>query len=118
MHQKRRWYVQPVSSAEDLAEKLTEHSWTLCTGFHLGGYLFLNDATSENGAQEYAVLKPLSEGGHVQVESITFSWCTRDQALELIREVLAGKFDAEAAFGPVFPALDTPEAHGRCPLCA
>ena len=118
MHRKRRWYVQPASSAEDLAEKLTEHSWTLCTGFSLGGYTFLNDATSEDGAQEYAVLKRRRRGGFVQVESITFSWCTRGQAFALIRDVLAGKFDAEAAFGTVSPALDTPEAHGRCPLCA
>jgi hypothetical protein len=118
MHRKRRWCVQPAATAEDLAAKLTEHSWTLCTGFSLGDYTFLNDATSEDGAQEYAVLAPLEEGGHVQVESITFSWCTRERALELIREVLAGKFDAERSLLPLSLTLDTAEAHGRCPLCA
>ncbi len=116
-HSKRRWCVAPVESAEVLAEKLTEHTWTLCTAFSLGGYLFLNDATSEDGAQEYAVLKVSEAGVHIQVESITFSWCTRERALELIREVLAGKFDAEGFYGPVKPWLETPENH-CCQLCA
>ena len=117
-HRKRRWSVAPVASPEDLAEKLTEHTWTLCTAFELQGYLFLNDSTSEGDTGEFAVVKPLSDGGHVQVESITFGWCKPDRALELIREVLAGKFDAEAAFGVVQPALDSPQQHGRCAFCA
>ncbi len=123
-HSQRRWCVAPVASAEALAEKLTEQTWTLCTAFSLDGpacpagrYLFLNDATSEDGAQEYAVLK-VAEAAHIQIESITFSWCTRERALELIRQVLAGKFDAAGFYGPVKPKLDTPEAHGRCSLCA
>ncbi len=116
-HSQRRWCVAPVENAEVLAEKLTEQTWTLCTAFSLQGYLFLNDATSEDGAQEYAVLK-VAEAAHIQIESITFSWCTRERALELIRQVLAGKFDAAGMYGPVKPKLDTPEAHGRCPLCA
>jgi hypothetical protein len=117
-HRTRRWCVTPVASAEELAEKLTEHTWTLCTAFSLGGYLFLNDATSEDGAAEFAVLKMTTAGVHIQIESITFSWCTRERALELIRQVLAGAFDAAGMFGPVKPRLDTPEQHGRCPLCA
>ena len=55
IHTKRRWYVSPVENTETLAEKLTQHSWTLCTGFALQGTLFLNDSTSEDGAQEYAI---------------------------------------------------------------
>ncbi len=129
-HSKRRWCVAPVENAEVLAEKLTEHTWTLCTAFQLGGpacpcpsdrraagsYLFLNDATSEDGAQEYAVLK-VAKAAYIQIESITFSWCTRERALELIRQVLAGKFDAEGFYGPVRPWLEAPENH-CCQLCA
>lgn len=117
-HNKRRWCVAQVESAEVLAEKLTEHTWTLCTAFALEGHLFLNDSTSEDGAQEYAVLKTTEVGVYIQVESITFGWCKPDRALELIREVLAGKFDTAGTFGPVKPKLDTPDKHGRCPLCA
>jgi hypothetical protein len=76
MHSKRRWSVVRVSSAEDLARILTETTWCCCCGFELAGYLFLNDATSADGAQEYAVVKRGADGeAWRQVESITFSWC-------------------------------------------
>jgi len=32
MH-KRRWCVSAVATVEELAQKLTQHTWTLCTGF-------------------------------------------------------------------------------------
>jgi hypothetical protein len=38
MHKNRRWCVGQVGSAEELAEKLTGHTWTRCTGFELSGY--------------------------------------------------------------------------------
>jgi len=107
-----------VASAEDLAEKLTEHTWTGCSAFELGGYLFLNDATCADGAQEYAVVKPLPDGGFEQIESITFSWCNQDRALELIRKVLAGDFDQADYRRLVTPRLETSEKHERCHLCA
>jgi hypothetical protein len=78
MHDRRRWVVNAVASAEELAHMLSKRTWTLCSGFYVHGhpdYLFLNDATSENGAGEYAVVKGGMEGPHVQVESVTFSWC-------------------------------------------
>lgn len=121
-HAKRRWGVGPVASAEDLARKLTEHTWTLCTGFYVAGheqYLFLNDATSEDGAGEWAVLKKkLGDREHVQIESITFSWCRFDQALAFIRQALAGEMDGNDFARPVQPRLDRIEEHGRCHLCA
>ncbi len=54
MHAQRRWMVGPVASAEELAEMLTQRTWTLCNGFYVVGheeYLFLNDATCEDAAQ-------------------------------------------------------------------
>ncbi len=116
-HRQRRWCVTPAASPEELAGKLTEQTWTLCTAFELAGYLFLNDSTSEDGAQEYAVVRVTDAGVHIQVESITFSWCTRERALELIRQVLAGAFDAAGPFGPVTVVLEQPGQH-RCGLCA
>ena len=47
-------------------------------------YLFLNDATSGDGAQEYGAIKRLPDTW-LQVESITFSWCTYESALALSR---------------------------------
>jgi hypothetical protein len=80
MHKHRYWCVVPVADPQQLAEWLTERSWTLCTGFEIGSYLFLNDAASEDGAQEYAVVKkPIQHGNpYLQVECITMSWCGKD----------------------------------------
>lgn len=104
LHEEGHWLVSPVESPEELAIKLTERPRILCTGFSLKGYLFLNDSTSVDGAQEYAVIKSLPDGGYVQVESITFSWCTTENALELIRELISGGFDEKAdVFGHVTP---------------
>ncbi len=118
MHSKRTWCVAPVDSAEDLARKLTEMTWTLCTAFELEGYLFINDATSEDGAGEFAVVKRCGEASFLQVESVTFSWCSYEDALEHIRRAITGQDDANDFAKPVTPQLESPEEHGRCHLCA
>ena len=91
-------------------------------GFYVRGhedYLFLNDATSEDSAAEFAIVKGrLGTERHVQIESITFSWCSSEEALAFIREALAGGYDASAVASSVSPTLETPAQHGRCPLCA
>lgn len=116
-HSKRTWCVGPVESAEQLAEKLTQHTWTLCTAFELAGYLFLNDSTSEDGAQEYAVVQRMPDGTSRQVESITFGWCSEAQALDYVRRSIAGEFDGADYARTVSPRLETHEQHGTCPLC-
>ena len=144
MHKNRVWCVAPVVTAEELAEKLTQYTWCCCNGFELDGYLWLNDATSPDGAQEYAVVrKPTAADPHYsQVESITASWCTNLQMLRYIREVQSGAASPAIDSGPVIvarsvaelsaalggeqrppsnifhPTLETPEQHGRCPHCA
>jgi hypothetical protein len=84
----------------------------------LGGYLFLNDATGEDGAQEYAVVKVPENPGdpYRQVESITMSWCTEEKALGYILKALAGEYDGDGWVIPT-PRLDTPTEHGSCHLC-
>jgi len=113
MHKIRRFQVGDVGSAEDLAEKLVEHTWCSCNGFRLGGYLFLNDSTSADGAQEYAVVR---EDGMIQIESVTFGWMKRPEALQTIREVLAGKYQQN--YGWVGNKIETPVQHGYCGACA
>jgi len=116
MHHKRTFRVAPVASVDDLVQKLTEQTWTLCTGFRLDdagrAYLFLNDATGEDGAQEYAVFRQTSEGW-LQVESVTFSWCTAERAREIILGILAGQ---EVPSGTHSLRLGHPDH--ACPLCA
>ena len=54
----------------------------------------------------------------MQIESLTFSWINYDQALVIIRDVLAGKYDGER-YGSVAPRqLQAPADHRRCYLCA
>jgi len=105
--------LRGVSDLDELAGLLTEHSWTLCTGFRYRAgdqvLLFLNDSTGEDSAQEYAVM---AEDGR-QLETITFGWCDRARAAELIRLVLAG--DGEP-WGPYELLIDQ-NPHHACHLC-
>ncbi|MFO0966124.1 MAG: hypothetical protein U0793_11150 [Gemmataceae bacterium] len=122
MMHKRRWCVSPVAAAEELAAMLTERTWTLCSGFYVQAnphYLFLNDATHEDGAAEFGVIAGGMDGPYVQIESITISWCTLDAALDYIRRTLAGEYDASNFARAINLAgrLDRPDQH-RCPLCA
>lgn len=117
MHSRRTFCVSLVETADELAEKLTAHTWTLCTAFRLGDYLFLNDSTGESAAQEYAVVwAPADDGTAFQVESITFGWCDRAKALDYIRWTLAGEFDDTGR--PLMLRLETPAQHERCGHCA
>ena len=56
LHTSRIWTIADVQTEEELAEKLTEHTWCTCSGFRLGGYLFLNDATKEAVGQMDRIL--------------------------------------------------------------
>lgn len=117
-HKHRVWSIADAENPADLAEKLTEHTWTLCTGFRLDGYLFLNDATHEDGAQEYGVVK---EDGLLQVESLTVSWMTTEKVAECARRAIAGEWDNDEWARPNAIAarqIQAPSEHGRCRLCA
>lgn len=119
MHDRRIFSATTVESAEELARTLTEHTWTLCSGFRLGRYLFLNDSTSEDGAQEYAVFRE-PEGSlelYRQVESITYSWCSYEQALGYVRRVLKGEFDGAGLETPA-PHVEDVASHEVCRHCA
>jgi hypothetical protein len=117
LHSTRIWSVASAETAESLAHQLTQYTWCGCNGFALGSYVFVNDATSGDGAQEYGVLRPDS-GDYVQIESLTFSWMNEDRALAIIRRVLAGEFDAGAYSRIDGRRLQSPDEHGRCHLCA
>jgi hypothetical protein len=120
MHKNRRWCVSTVGTADELAQMLTERTWTLCSGFMVAGheeYLFLNDATHEDGAAEFGIVKGGMAGPHTQLESVTFSWCNPAEALNYIRQALAGAMDKSEFARHVQLQLDKPEEHGRCHRC-
>jgi hypothetical protein len=115
--------ISPVATSQELADMLTQRTFTLCSGFFVAGhdaYLFLNDATSEDGAGEYGACKRLGDERFVQIESITFSWMDAPRALEMIRQILAGECDASAFAHTVDlrGRLDRLQDHGRCHFCA
>ncbi len=93
MHRKRCWGVAR-RSREELAELLTSMTWTLCTAFETeGGSVWANDATSEDGAGEYALLRFL-DGQWKQVDSITAGWALAPTILRLHRLSSAGGREA------------------------
>lgn len=116
-HKNRVWCISEIEYPTELVEKLTQHTWTLCTAFKIGDCLFLNDALSENGAQEYAILK-VEDGQYRQIESVTFSWVTQEKALDYINQAINGDLVCEDFAHVVKPKLQTPQEHGSCELCA
>jgi len=114
MNDHRAYRIMNVDTAQDLAEKLSTpgRTWCLCAAFRYKGLLFLNDAFSADGAQEYAVVR---ESDNQQIESITFSWISIAQATQSIEELEKG------ISCPGFPVVPLKTAHpvdSPCHLCA
>lgn len=108
----RRYRVDPVD-LETLIHKLLNYTWCGCQGFRLpSGWVLLNDATSPDGAQEYAVLDPRGN----QVESLTVSWMSGQAIRDRLTEIVNG-IDLVDMGRPEVRALETPGEHGTCPLC-
>ena len=118
LHRSRIWSVTSVTSADELAEKLTEHTWTCCQAFELQAYIFASDATCGDGAQEYAVLRrEATFGEYVQIESITFSWGSEEQALALIQRITTSEFNSFIYGRVLARRFQSPREHGHCALC-
>ena len=70
-HANRRWVVWPVASPAELANKLHETmSFCGCQGFRVGDFIYLNDSTGPDGAQEYAVVHAPAKGIWHQVDEL------------------------------------------------
>ena len=113
MHRSRVWGEPVEVTLDELADKLTRFSWTGCTAWRCGEYVFVNDATGGDGGQEYAVL--VREGGPLfgrwfQVESWTASWMTADDVRSYYAKLPASSF--RQAVEPRF------EKHSSCAHCA
>lgn len=87
--ERRRYKIEERTDIDVLARELTEMTWCLCNGFKFKGVWFLNDAGSEDGAQEYAAIIKGPDGFYYQVESITFSWVDATKAKEILSECAA-----------------------------
>lgn len=120
MHTKRVWGVVPAEDPQDLATKLTEMSWTLCSAFETAaGTIWVNDSTNPDALQEYGVLRsrPGPDGSQVwqQVESITVTWCSQEKLRSYIEEADTGLYDEEDYGTVTERQLD--RDHRPCPHC-
>jgi hypothetical protein len=115
LHKNRRFCVADVARAGDLVQKFKGPvtTWTRCTGFRYRGWLWLNDSISEDGAQEYAVVR---EDTMVQWDSYTVSWSSTESLREFIDELDRGEGEGPF-YGSITNRIETPEQHGRCHLC-
>ena len=111
IHHHRTFSVGVVGSLDELVDKLTTRTWTLCTCFAYQGLLLANDSFSEDGAQEYAVYK---DGR--QIESLTVSWMTRESLAEVIQGLQDGAYPG-VAFRPHHPLQTEPASAHSCALC-
>ena len=124
----RRVYNIKPCTADDMMNDLAHtKTWTLCTGWCVGDTLYLNDSMSENGAQEYAVLRVQPGIGCLfaeQFESVTFSWMTLEEIEDFIEQTWNADIEtgdyAEIAhvFGNAIFVQDNHDALPYCPLCA
>jgi len=114
--EQRHYQVRAVKDAAELAKLLTQYTWCGCTGFAYGGALFLNDSSSADGAQEYA----LCTLDGVQVDSVTFGWMSKDQAeaflVDCLPDIVTGRTPVMQRTVPIH--IDTYQDHGRCRHCA
>ena len=117
-HSKRTYRVIECNDVDELAKMLGE-SQCLCTGYKCQGVLFLNDSTSEDGAQEYAIVLPRKDGLGLQVESVTYSWIEgQEKRVEDILDMIHYKDvpDESVMQEPVVLRIDTAPKHS-CRYC-
>ena len=121
IHSSRPHSVVSIDDVDELARLLVDHTWCGCAGFQHAGLLFLNDSFSPDGAQEYAVFNggPAESGTWTgkQIESITFSWCSQDEALTIIRNLAGGETCGWFGNEEYRLEIDIASDH-RCALCA
>ena len=90
MYERSRVYaLGEVSDLAELAEKLTQRTWTTCTAFRHEGLYFVNDAGGECGAQEYAVFREERPGAFRKVESFTCSWMRPESFVACVERLRA-----------------------------
>lgn len=118
MHKNRRFAVSEVESIDDLVEKLANHSWCGCQGFRLKDTYWLNDSTSGDGAQEFAVFIKITEdiNLYAEIESITVSWCSPERLRELIEKMLDTSHE-KTIYGNYTLIIQTPQEHKSCYCC-
>ena len=104
LHDTRVWGEPVEVTLDEFIDKVTNYTWTNCTAWKVGPYVFVNDAFGGDGAQEYAVLEQDAEGNWFQIESWTCSWMDAQSIPNHFAKLATSEFRS-----PVFPTF---EKHG------
>ena len=120
IHKDRVFNIKTCSADEMIADFQHTHSWTLCSGWRVGDTLYLNDAFSEDGAQEYAVVRVNADTA-VQFDSVTFGSLRVE--LDRIEAYIRETWNCDLTSSEWKDGWRTPvQVHDRhgdsCPLCA
>jgi len=92
VHKDRKQSIKQVEDIDSLAHCLTQATLEGCKGFEYKGYIFLNCSADSIEAQKYAIFK---KGYLIQVDSITFGWCTINQARKYIENIISENYDIQ-----------------------
>lgn len=111
IHTHRTFCITAVPDLASLVDKLTTHTWTTCTGFAWQNLLLLNDSLSENGAQEYTVIRETHD-----IENLTVSWMTTEDLTATLTKL--STCPDPRTYGPLTNILETPAQHRHCRACA
>jgi hypothetical protein len=111
--------VAPGGTLAAVARDLSRDgvTFTLCTAYRLpGGDVIVNDATSEDGAGEWAVLRPNADGAtYRQIDSVTFGWMPATRVLAYLTADRPD--DGWSALAWAQSVRLHPHPEGACPLC-
>ncbi len=114
-HPNRVFSITEVPDLKILAIQMFHDSLSICSGYQLDEFLFLNDSFSEDGKQEFAVLK-INDGELIQIETITFlNWSFSYRLLEL---ALTAAMDSKLNMGSYNELRLEDISEHHCDLCA
>lgn len=119
--EKRKLRIYKIDDIKELAQKLASfNTQCLCTGFLFQDVLFINDSSSEDGAQEYAIVLPQKDAQMgLQIESVTFGWI-EDEAKRIQTILDMVKYKDEIGEAPIHEPVklnvDDSEKHS-CRYC-
>lgn len=116
-HPNRRHFIKGYVTPEQLVGDIKRCTWTLCSGFRWSSILLLNDALSEDGYAEYAVIKltptdtiPLR--GQM-IETLTTDWFEHADLVAHLR-----RYEAEGSGFQLGEYIQRPHPEGPCHACA
>mgnify|MGYP001603500485 CR=1 FL=1 len=114
IHKNRNYRIADVPDLATMAQMLYRNSWCICNGIRASNLTLVNDSFSEDGAQEFVVIRDGQE-----IESLTVSWFESEASLLETLTELDGP-DAFSKYGARNYGARNLQTHqdGACSMCA